>query len=99
LGFVRAYRLGAETTLTTMLDRRVVPPWGARGGADGRPYRITLERDGTRRDIKGKETVRLAPGDLVVIETCGGGGYGDPAGRPAALAAADRLEGYGEEGA
>jgi N-methylhydantoinase B len=77
-----------------MLERRVVPPWGAFGGADGAPYRITLERDGTRRDVKGKETVGLRPGDVVVIETCGGGGYGDPAARPPDLVARDRLEGY-----
>jgi N-methylhydantoinase B len=93
-GLTRAYRVLAETTLTTMLERRVVPPWGAFGGADGLPFRITLERDGTRRDVKGKETVRLEPGDVVLIETSGGGGYGDPAGRPAELAARDRLEGY-----
>jgi N-methylhydantoinase B len=93
-GFVRGYRVLADTTLTTMLERRVVPPWGIFGGADGAPYRITVERDGTRRDVKGKETVRLRAGDVVTIETCGGGGYGDPAGRPAELAARDRREGY-----
>jgi len=44
---------------------------------------------GTRgeRAVKGKETVRLAEGDLVVIETCGGGGYGSPADRPPTLTA------------
>ena len=93
-GFVRAYRVHADTTLTTMLERRVVPPWGAFGGADGLPYRVTLERDGGRRDVKGKETVSLRPGDVVVIETCGGGGYGDAAGRSADLEAQDRRDGY-----
>jgi N-methylhydantoinase B len=93
-GFTRAYRVLTDTTLTTMLERRVVPPWGAFGGAPGAPYRITLERDGSARDVKGKETVRLRSGDVVVIETCGGGGYGDPAARPADLLARDRLEGY-----
>ncbi|HZS32521.1 MAG TPA: hydantoinase B/oxoprolinase family protein [Methylomirabilota bacterium] len=93
-GFVRGYRVLAETTLTTMLERRVVPPWGAFGGRDGAPYRITLERDGGRRDVKGKETVRLRAGDVILIETCGGGGYGDPAGRPPGLLARDRREGY-----
>ena len=87
-GFTRAYRVLADTTLTTMLERRVVPPWGAFGGADGAPYRITLERDGTARDVKGKETVRLRAGDVVVIDTCGGGGYGDPASRAPELQAA-----------
>jgi N-methylhydantoinase B len=77
-----------------MLDRCVVPPWGAFGGATGAPYRVTLTRGGTTRSVKGKETVGLETGDVVAIETCGGGGYGDPADRPAALTAADRREGY-----
>jgi len=93
-GFTRAYRVLADATLTTMLERRVVPPWGAFGGAPGTPYRVTLERDGTARDVKGKETVRLQAGDVVVIDTCGGGGYGDPAARSAALQADDRREGF-----
>ena len=99
VGLTRAYRVLTETTLTTMLERRVVPPWGAFGGANGLPYRITLERGDSRRDVKGKETVALQPGDVVLIETSGGGGYGDPAQRPAELAARDRLEGYAGEGA
>jgi len=96
-GLVRAYRVLSETTLTTMLERRVIPPWGAFGGGDGQPFRITLERSGTRRDIKGKETVRLEPGDVVLIETSGGGGYGDPAARPNDLRTRDRREGYAGE--
>jgi N-methylhydantoinase B len=97
-GLVRAYRVLEATTLTTMLERRVVPPWGALGGAEGRPFQVRLERDGSERVIKGKETVSLQPGDVVVIETSGGGGYGDPAGRPEALRARDRVEGYAEGG-
>jgi len=96
LGLLRAYRVTAgEVTLTTMLERRVVPPYGLAGGKDGAPYRITVN-PGTRgeRAVKGKETVRLAEGDLVVIETCGGGGYGSPAERPPTLTASDRREGY-----
>jgi N-methylhydantoinase B len=97
LGFTRAYRVDAEATLTSMLERRVVPPWGIFGGAPGRPFRITLEHDGERREVKGKESVRLQRGDVVRIDTCGGGGYGDPAARPAELAGADRSLGYLEE--
>jgi N-methylhydantoinase B len=93
-GFTRAYRVLADTTLTTMLERRVVPPWGAFGGETGAPYRITLQRNGAARDVKGKETVRLLAGDVVVIDTCGGGGYGDPADRAPELQARDRLEGF-----
>jgi N-methylhydantoinase B len=93
-GFTRAYRVLADATLTTMLERRVVPPWGAFGGQDGAPYRVTLERDGTSEDVKGKQTVRLRSGDVIVIDTCGGGGYGEPAARSPEREGHDRLEGY-----
>ena len=96
LGFRRAYRvLAPDVTLTSMLERRVVPPYGLAGGGAAAPYRITLNPGAAgEREIKGKETARLAEGDLVVIETCGGGGYGPPADRPAALRDIDRREGY-----
>jgi N-methylhydantoinase B len=96
LGFVRAYRvLAREATLTSMLDRRVVPPWGLMGGHDGLPFRITVN-PGTpgARDFGGKASGKLVHGDLVRIETCGGGGYGPPAGRPEDARAHDRREGY-----
>jgi N-methylhydantoinase B len=94
VGFTRAYRVLVDSTLTTMIERRVVPPWGAFGGAPGAPYRITLTRDGVPRDVKGKETVRLNAGDVVLIETCGGGGYGEPAARSPERRHRDHLEGY-----
>jgi N-methylhydantoinase B len=96
LGFRRAYRVTApEVTLTTMLERRVIAPYGLAGGGEGAPFRVTLN-PGTaaERPVKGKETLVLREGDLVLIETCGGGGYGSPAQRSAALAASDRREGY-----
>jgi N-methylhydantoinase B len=95
LGLRRAYRVMADdTTLTTMLERRVVPPWGIAGGADGLPFRVTLNPGPRARDLRGKETVRLRAGDLVLIETSGGGGFGPPAERAAAAREADRREGY-----
>jgi N-methylhydantoinase B len=95
LGFVRTYRMLADgVTLTTMLDRRVVPPYGLLGGAPGAPFRISVQSAGSVREIGGKETVRLRAGDLVVLESCGGGGYGRPAERDPAARERDRREGY-----
>jgi N-methylhydantoinase B len=95
LGFRRAYRvLGPEVTLTTMFERRVIPPWGVAGGQDGLPFRVTLNPGPSAREIRGKETVRLREGDLVLVETCGGGGYGPPAARPREQRERDVREGY-----
>jgi N-methylhydantoinase B len=95
LGLRRAYRvLASEVTLTTMFDRRVVPPYGLAGGGDGAPFRLTLNPGPNARDIGSKETLVLHQGDLVVIETCGGGGFGPPSGRPDEARERDRREGY-----
>ena len=95
LGLRRAYRvLAPEVTLTTMLDRVVVPPYGLAGGADALPFRITLNPGSEARTIGGKQTVTLRQGDLVVIETCGGGGFGPPEARPADARERDRRDGY-----
>ena len=95
LGVRRAYRVaGDEVTLTTMLERRIVPPWGVLGGRDAMPFRITLNPGAGERAIRGKETLRLRQGDVVLVETCGGGGYGPPEDRPRELVERDGAEGY-----
>src|SRR5437899_11989354 len=95
LGVRRAYRvLAPEGPLTSMLDRRVVPPWGVAGGTDALPFRITINPGPNARDFGGKATTTLKQGDLVLIETCGGGGYGPTAGRSAEARERDRREAY-----
>ena len=95
LGLRRAYRvLGDEVTLTTMFERRLIPPWGTLGGEDGQPFRVTLNPGPDARIVRGKETVTLRRGDLVLVETCGGGGYGPPGKRAPERRENDRREGY-----
>ena len=95
LGVRRVYRVLADgVTLTSMLERRIVPPWGACGGRDGSPFRLTLNPGPFARDIKGKETLTLKRGDVVLVETCGGGGYGNPNERRHEARARDKDEGY-----
>ncbi len=95
VGLCRAYRvLGDRAELTTMIERMRVAPWGIFGGEDGAPFRVTLERGARRAGVRGKEHRDLAAGDLVVVESSGGGGYGRPGERPSALRALDRANGY-----
>jgi len=79
-GLHRGYRvLCDDMSVTSMFERRVIPPYGLQGGDDGAPFKVTVERsDGEAFDLPGKANVRLADGDLVVLESCGGGGYGAP---------------------
>jgi N-methylhydantoinase B len=78
-GLHRSYRaLLDDISLTSMFERRIIPPYGLRGGQPGAPFRLRIMRAGGAREFgSGKATFRLAAGDLVVIETSGGGGYGD----------------------
>lgn len=79
-GVVRSYRVLAPSLwLTTCVERAVMPPYGLMGGEAGEPYRITLERGGLRQALAGKANLLLEAGDLVTIESCGGGGFGAPA--------------------
>ena len=80
-GLHREYRvLCDDMSVTTMFERRVVPPYGLRGGAPGAPFRVSVEHpDGRRFELPGKANVRLDRDDVVVVESCGGGGYGPPA--------------------
>jgi len=79
-GLHREYRVRVDdVSLTSMFERRVVPPYGLQGGGTGAPFRVTIVRaDGAQEDLPGKANVRLNRGDRVIVESCGGGGYGKP---------------------
>ena len=65
-------------------------PGVRREAARGRaPTPSSGARAGSREIIPSKTLVRLRAGDRVEVNTAGGGGYGDPAARPADLLAAD----------
>ncbi|MGH7040944.1 MAG: hydantoinase B/oxoprolinase family protein, partial [Acetobacteraceae bacterium] len=76
-GAVRRIRFLKPMTAVVVASRRNVPPFGLAGGADGAPGRQWVDRaDGTREVLSGTARAELAPGDVFVIETPGGGGYG-----------------------
>jgi N-methylhydantoinase B len=77
-GVVRAYDFDSSATVTLMTERRDHAPWGLQGGEDGRPGRNILVRDGEERRLANKCTVEVEPGDRIIIETPGGGGFGAP---------------------
>ena len=64
-------------------SRRTVAPHGLEGGSPGAPGRQWVERtDGTILTMKGQDKATLAPGDVLALETPGGGGWGSPGGAP-----------------
>ena len=79
-GLVREYlMLRDHITLTTMFERRVIPPYGLQGGRPGAPFRCTLVRaDGEHMELPGKTNIGLRVGDRIILESSGGGGFGPP---------------------
>jgi N-methylhydantoinase B len=69
---------------------------GILGGADGLPHRYTLYSEGRPpRAIKTKEVgIEIFPNDFFIIESGGGGGWGDPARRTQVARAHDRECGF-----
>jgi 5-oxoprolinase (ATP-hydrolysing) len=78
-GVVRAIRFLRPMRANILANRRRVPPRGLAGGGDGAPGRNWIERaDGTREELGATGSADMRPGDLFVIETPGGGGFGAP---------------------
>jgi len=82
---------GHEFDFSAMFDRIATPPRGRDGGEDGAPGSATLD-DGTKLRPKGWQHVPA--GRRLVLELPGGGGFGNPAERPAEARAEDISKGY-----
>ena len=72
-GVSRVYRFLHPTSVTLLTERRVLPPWGINGGAPGRVGVNRLNGE----NLPAKYEGRVVAGDLVAIDTPGGGGWGD----------------------
>jgi len=99
LGLTRAVRIQApSTTLSVLAEKAVLPPFGVCGGEPGARNRFWVQRDGqgiSPSPLPGKVGgFPLLPGDLLLMESSGGGGFGDPLERDPALVVADVAEGY-----
>ncbi|SDJ41113.1 5-oxoprolinase (ATP-hydrolysing) [Lutimaribacter saemankumensis] len=76
-GITRRLRFLEEMTATVLSSHRQVPPHGAAGGDAGQSGENHVERaDGTVVRLKGNDEALMAPGDIFVMNTPGGGGYG-----------------------
>jgi 5-oxoprolinase (ATP-hydrolysing) len=77
-GIVRRLRFLAPMQANLIALRREVAPFGLAGGGDGLPGRQWLEHaDGRVEALAGIADFRLQAGDVFVLETPGGGGYGE----------------------
>ena len=78
-GAVRRVRFREAMTAGILSNRRRVPPFGLAGGAPGACGRNAVERaDGSFEELSATASVAMKRGDVFLIETPGGGGYGAP---------------------
>jgi N-methylhydantoinase B len=57
-------------------ERHEGGPPGLAGGSAGRPGRLLRQRRGSEERLPAKATFVLDPGEILVVETPGGGGHG-----------------------
>lgn len=76
-GVVRKIRFRERMTAAIVSGHRVIPPYGMNGGSPGAVgHNEVVRADGTRDELGGIAEVTVENGDLLIIETPGGGGYG-----------------------
>ncbi len=94
LGFEKSYRILEDgITFATYGDRFRIAPEGVFGGGPGRHAENLINRDGETIRVGSKAGVELKKGDLLIMRTGGGGGYGDAVERDARMNARDLEEG------
>jgi N-methylhydantoinase B len=98
LGIRRELRVvDGEARYSVLSDRAVVPPFGVGGAGHAAPVKVSLQRDGREVEFAtpGKVTGHpVQAGDVVVMQSAGGGGFGDPLARDPERVRRDVQGGY-----
>jgi N-methylhydantoinase B len=76
-GLIREIELLGPAQVTLLTERRRLPPYGLSGGQPGSKGRNILLENGVPRDLPGKCNIEVNAGAVLLIETPGGGGWGD----------------------
>jgi N-methylhydantoinase B len=95
LAMRREYELLEDATVIRRFNKTRFPPKGLAGGRDGTPARVVL-RLGTPQEVETTTSTRveMRAGERLLLQSAGGGGYGDPGKRDPAALRDDIAEGY-----
>jgi len=75
-GIIREYKFLVETEISILSERRKISPYGIKGGKRGKAGRNYLIKGKKRILLPSKVNLVASAGDILRIETPGGGGYG-----------------------
>ncbi len=77
-GAKRVIEFQEPMTASILSQRRTVAPFGLKGGGEGKPGKnYVIRRSGSVVKLSGTDSIQMEAGDRFVIETPGGGGYGE----------------------
>ena len=75
-GVTREIEVLSPAIVSVITERRKLPPWGSAGGKPGRVGLNTGTIAGKKKRLPNKGSIELNAGDLIRIDTPGGGGWG-----------------------
>jgi N-methylhydantoinase B len=95
LAFRRTYELLQDATVVRRYDRAKFPPSGVAGGKPGSRSRFVIHLGaGNETETPASGRYELAAGERFMLQSAGGGGYGDPIKRDHTALERDIAEGY-----
>jgi N-methylhydantoinase B len=77
-GVERVYKFLSPATVTINSERREIPPYGLQGGTPGQVGSNKLRHNGQEIILDSKVSLQIQSGDILIIQTPGGGGWGKP---------------------
>tara|TARA_Y100000588_G_scaffold6037_1_gene7309 strand:+ start:1021 stop:2727 length:1707 start_codon:yes stop_codon:yes gene_type:complete len=94
LGLTKTYTVLEDLVVSTGFERSKCAPWGILGGLEGEASQVIIQAPGEQPEVVLKDERNVKAGGRVVVQTGGGGGFGDPSGRSKEKISEDIEYGY-----
>lgn len=94
LGVTRSYHFLADATCLTLVKKTRTQPWGMAGGHDGVNGQVVVRPDTEQEQVTGAVYEHMKTGEILINNSGGGGGWGDPARRDPQAVLDDVLDDY-----
>ena len=94
LGLTRTYRFLANSSALTLVKKTKTKPWGMADGQDGENGHVIVRPNTEQEEVTGMIYESMVPGDVLVNNSGGGGGWGNPFERDPAKVLADVRNDY-----